>query len=94
MTANKRTFEVDRFLTRELLLRNSDNTYPSANQAVFTDGNGGTYLRPVNPIIPTTGFNQITLADTNSTFLANQPYNTLNIKQGKGVLISKQTINC
>ena len=91
--ANKRTFEVDRFLTRELLLKNPDNTIPSSNQVIFTDGKGGTYLGPLNPLIPTTGFNQITLTDTNSTFLANMPYNTLNVKQGTGVTISKQTIN-
>jgi len=93
MTANKRTFEVDRFLTRELLLRNPDNSYPSANQVVFTDGNGGTYLAPVNPDIPTTGFNQITLADSGAIFSANLPFNNLNIKQGLGVIISKQNIN-
>ena len=93
MTANKRTFEVDRFLTRELLLKNPDNTNPSVNQVIFTDGNGGTYLAPINPTVPTTGFNEISLADSQSTFLANQPYNTLNIKQGLGVLISKQHIN-
>lgn len=93
MTANKRTFEVDRFLTRELLLRNPDNTNPSVNQVLFTDGNGGTYLAPINPNVPTTGFNQITLTDSQSTFQANQPFNNLNIKQGLGVLISKQNIN-
>lgn len=93
MTANKRTFEVDRFLTRELLLRNPDNTYPSVNQAVFTDGNGGTYLAPINPGIPTTGFNQITLVDSQAVFEANRPFNNLNIKEGLGVKISKQNIN-
>ena len=93
MTANKRTFEVDRFLTRELLLRNPDNTNPSVNQVLFTDGNGGTYLAPINPGIPTTGFNQITLADSNATFEANQRFNNLNIKEGLGVKISKQHIN-
>lgn len=93
MSANKRTFEVDRFLTRELLLRNADNSYPSVNQAIFTDGNGGTYLAPINPTIPTTGFNQFTLFDTQETFVANKPYNNLNIKQGLGVIISKQNID-
>ena len=93
MSANKRTFEVDRFLTRELLLRNPDNTYPSVNQVLFTDGNGGTYLAPINPGVPTTGFNQITLVDSNATFEANKPFNNLNIKEGLGVKISKQNIN-
>jgi hypothetical protein len=93
MSIIKKTFEVDKFLTRELLLRNPDNSYPSANQAVLTDGNGGTYLAPLNPTIPTTGFNQITLTDSQAIFSANMPFNNLNIKQGKGVLISKQTIS-
>lgn len=93
MSANKRTFEVDRFLTRELLLRNPDNTNPSVNQVLFTDGDGGTYLAPINPGIPTTGFNQITLVDSNAAFEANQRFNNLNIKEGLGVKISKQNIN-
>jgi len=93
MSIIKKTFEVDKFLTRELLLRNPDNSYPSVNQVILTDGNGGTYYAPLNPTIPTTGFNEITLVDSHATFLANKPFNNLNIKQGAGVLISKQTIS-
>jgi len=93
MTANKRTFEVDRFLTRELQIRNPDNSCPSVNQVIFTDGAGGTYFGPLNPTIPTTGFNQITLTDRQEYFYANKPFNTLNIKEGPGIQILKQTIN-
>ena len=94
MTANKRTFEVDRFLTRELLLRNEDNTVPPANRVVMTDGTGGTYYGELYPSTPTTGFNRITLTDTNATFNADLPFNNLNIKQGAGILIAKQEIDC
>jgi hypothetical protein len=93
MTANKRTFEVDRFLTRELLLHRDDNTFPPANQVILTDGRGGTYFRDINPSTATTGFNRITLSDSGSTFNAPLPFNNLNIKQGLGVSIAKQTIN-
>lgn len=93
MTANKRTFEVDRFLTRELLLHKDDNTFPPANQVILTDGQGGTYFRDINPSTATTGFNRITLSDSGSTFNAPLPFNNLNIKQGLGVSIAKQTFN-
>jgi hypothetical protein len=93
MTANKRTFEVDRLLTRDLLLRSEDNTAPPANLVIMTNGTGGTYLRDLFPSTPTTGFNRITLTDTNQVFDANLPFNNLNIKQGLGILITKQNIN-
>jgi len=90
MTANKRTFEVDRFLTRQLLLRFPDNTPPSANQAILTDGVGGVYFaRLASTISANTAFNQVNLVDTNSTIVADLSYNVLSFKEGPGVRIRK-----
>jgi len=90
MTANKRTFEVDRFLTRQLLLRYPDNTPPSANQAILTDGVGGVYFgRLASTISANTAFNQVNLVDTNSTIVADLSYNILSFKEGPGVRIRK-----
>jgi len=91
MTANKRTYEVDRILTRELFLKYPDNTPPAANLAVLTDGRGGTYYGPINPSsgLATTGFSEIYLPDTKSTVYADLSYNILNFKQGPGMYVSK-----
>jgi len=90
MTANKRTYEVDRLLTRELCLKYPDNTPPRANLAVLTDGRGGTYYGPLNPSSAvTTGFNEIYLPETKSTIYADLSFNILNFRQGTGMYISK-----
>ena len=91
MTANERTYEVDRILTRELCLKYPDNTPPSANLAVLTDGRGGTYYGAINlsPGAQTTAFNEIYLTDTKSTVYANLSYNVLKFKQGPGMYVSK-----
>jgi Chaperone of endosialidase len=94
MTANKRTFEVDRFLTRQLLLRYPDNTPPAPNQAIFTDGNGGTYysaLASSNSISSNRAFNQVYLADTNSTIATDLSFNILTLQGGPGVKIRQGT---
>lgn len=96
MSANKRTFEVDRFLTRELLLRYPNNTPPGANQAIFTDGNGGVYFSPVassNNISSQTSFNQLYLADSNQRIYADLSYNILTFKEGPGIRFLKQGAN-
>jgi hypothetical protein len=86
MTANKRTFEVDRFLTRQLLLRYPDNTPPSANQAIFTDGQGGTfYAALASSNVTATAFNAVFLADTGSTIIADLAQNTLTLQGGPGI---------
>jgi len=94
MAANKKTFEVDRFLTRSLLLRNPDNTAPSANLALLTDGQGGTYYTYLaSSGTNTAAFNQINLLDTTSTIRADLSYNILNFRQGPGIVIQKQNAN-
>ena len=93
MSANKRTFEVDRFLTRELLLRNPDNTVPTANQAVLTDGRGGVYYNSINGSTATTGFNRLFLVDSGATLNADLSFNLLQFKEGAGVVISKLNTN-
>jgi hypothetical protein len=96
MTANKRTFEVDRFLTRQLLLRNPDNTPPAANQGIFTDGQGGTYYAPLASsvqISTTTGFNQIYLSDSNERIIADLSFNIIAFKEGPGIRFLKQGQN-
>lgn len=93
MTANKRTFEVDRFLTRELLIRNPDNTPPSANFALVTDGRGGIYYRYVEGNTNAAGFNRITLVDSGATVNADLSFNNLNFRQGPGFKITKQDSN-
>lgn len=96
MTANKRTFEVDRFLTRQLLLRNPDNTPPAANQGIFTDGQGGVYYAPLgssNRISTTTGFNQIYLSDSNERITADLSFNIIAFKEGPGIRFLKQGQN-
>lgn len=96
MTANKRTFEVDRFLTRQLLLRNPDNTPPTANQGIFTDGQGGVYYAPLASsmrISTTAGFNQIYLSDSNERVTADLSFNTIAFKEGPGIRFLKQGQN-
>ena len=88
MTANKRTFEVDRFLTRELLLRNPDNSVPAPNQAILTDGKGGVYYGHVDGG-NSAGFNRITLPDTNQYVQADLSFNNLNFREGFGIQIAK-----
>jgi hypothetical protein len=91
MTANKRTYEVDRILTRELCLKYPDNTPPLANLAVLTDGRGGTYYGAINLSTNATArsFNEIYLPDTKSTVYADLSYNILNFKTGPGMYVSK-----
>jgi hypothetical protein len=93
MAANKRTLEVDRFLTRELLLRNPDNTPPAANQAIVTDGKGGVYYTYMGGSTNTAGFNRITLPDTNQYIDADLSFNNLNFKEGTGIQIAKLNQN-
>lgn len=90
MTANKRTFEVDKFLTRQLLLRFPDNTAPSANQAILTDGIGGVYFsRLASTISSNTAFNRVNLSDSTESIVADLSYNILTFKEGPGVRIRK-----
>ena len=94
MSANKKTFEVDRFLTRTLLLRNQDNSAPSANLALLTDGTGGTYYTYLaSSNLNVNSFNKIYLPDTQSSLTADLSFNILNFKQGSGVQIQKQNAN-
>lgn len=93
MAANKRTLEVDRFLTRELLLRNPDNTAPAPNQAVVTDGKGGVYYTYIRGSTNTAGFNRITLADTGDYVDADLSFNNLNFREGTGIQIAKLNSN-
>lgn len=93
MTANKRTFEVDRFLTRELLLRNPDNTAPAPNQAVVTDGKGGVFYKYIDASTNAAGFNRLTLIDSNTHIDADLSFNNLVFRQGPGFLISKLNSN-
>ena len=88
MNVNRKNLDVDTFLTRQLCLKNPDNTDPAANLAVLTDGKGGTYLRNVfgGATIPT-GFNALYLPDTNTSTVANNAYNVLSFKAGTGVSI-------
>jgi len=89
MANNKRTFEVDRFLTRELLLRNPDNTAPQPNQVILTDGKGGVYYKYMNGSTNKAGFNRITLPDSNKFVVADLSFNNLNLREGYGIQIAK-----
>ena len=89
MSGNNRTFEVDKFLTRQLFLKNPDNTTPPANLAVLTDGTGGTYLRSVYNAANPSGYNAVYLVDQQVSTVANLAYNTLKLKEGLGVAILK-----
>jgi len=88
MNVNRKNLDVDTILTRELCIKNPDNTAPAANLAVLTDGTGGTYLRNVfgGATIPT-GFNAVYLPETNTSTVANNAYNVLSFKAGTGVSI-------
>jgi len=89
MSGNNRTLEVDKFLTRSLYLKNPDNTTPSPNLSVLTDGAGGTYLRSVFNTENPAGYNAVYLVDSNVSTVANLAYNTLKLKEGPGVAILK-----
>jgi hypothetical protein len=91
MSANQRLLEVDKFLTRELNIRNADNSVPAPNLSLLTDGNGGTYFRSVFNAQNPAGFNAINLVDSNESLVANLAYNTLNIKEGQGVALIKDS---
>jgi len=93
MSANQRLLEVDKLLTRELNIRNQDNSVPGANLSLLTDGTGGTYFRSVYNATTPTGFNAINLVDSNEKIIANLAYNTLNIREGQGVAILKDSDN-
>lgn len=93
MASNKRTLEVDRFLTRELLLRNPDNTAPAPNQAVVTDGKGGVYYTYIRGSTNTAGFNRITLPESNQYVEADLSFNNLNFREGDGIQIAKLNYN-
>jgi len=84
-----KTLEIDKFLTRQLYLKNPDNTIPPANLAVLTDGTGGTYLRSVYNAANPSGYNAVYLVDTNVSTVANLAYNTLKLKEGPGVALLK-----
>ena len=86
---SKKTLEIDKFLTRELYLKNPDNTIPTANLAILTDGTGGTYLRSVYNAANPSGYNAIYLVDSNVSTVANLAYNTLKLKEGPGVALIK-----
>lgn len=89
MSGNNRTFEVDKILIRSLCLKNPDNTTPSPNLAVLTDGTGGTYLRSVYNAANPAGYNAVYLTDSNVSTVANLAYNTLKLKEGPGVALLK-----
>ena len=89
MSGNNRTFEVDKILIRSLYLKNPDNTTPSPNLAVLTDGTGGTYLRSVYNAANPAGYNAVYLTDSNVSTVANLAYNTLKLKEGPGVALLK-----
>ena len=93
MATNPRVLEVDRFLTRELNIRNSDNSVPAANLSLHTDGQGGTYFRSVYNAQNPAGFNSLYLVDSDETVNANLAYNTLKLKEGTGVSILKEPDN-
>jgi hypothetical protein len=93
MSANQRLLEVDKFLTRELNIRNPDNSVPEANLSLLTDGKGGTYFRSAFNAQNPAGFNAINLVDSNERLVANLAYNTLNLKEGQGVALLKDTDN-
>ena len=89
----QRTIEVDKLLTRQLFLRNIDNTPPQANQLILTDGQGGTYYSDITPSTSLTGFNEIYLADTKTLLSTPLKKNTLTLKQGPGVNITSVSPN-
>jgi len=88
MNVNRKNLDIDTLLTRELFLKNPDNTNPAANLAVLTDGEGGTYLRNIyGDVSAPTGFNALYLPDTNTSTVANKAYNVLSFKAGTGVTL-------
>lgn len=93
MSANQRLLEVDKFLTRELNIRNPDNSVPPPNLSLLTDGMGGTFFKSVYNAENPAGFNAINLVDSNERLVANLAYNTLNLKEGQGVAILKDSDN-
>ena len=89
MSGTIKTLEIDKFLTRQLYLKHSDNTIPEANLAVLTDGTGGTYFRSVYNAANPSGYNAVYLVDSDVSTVAKLAYNTLKLKEGPGVRLLK-----
>ncbi|NBT49331.1 MAG: hypothetical protein EBT07_16230, partial [Actinobacteria bacterium] len=83
---NNRTLDLDKLFVRDIVFKDASNRPISANQVLYTRGDGGTYFANVpgsNPNL-TSAFNAVQVG-SNATILASGASNTLYLQPGSGI---------